>query len=430
MKAVFDRLKENQTSPSLPAFVASRVEQYYRERVTETWGGGHIMRGRIPGPGALHLSSNDYLAIARHPDIIRSMGRTLRSDGNGLLMSGIFLHGDCPQLKFENRLSTFMCAEAGVLCQSGYAANIGLIQSIASARTPIYVDMMAHMSLWEGIRSAGAIPIPFRHNDTAHLEQQIARYGQGVVLVDSIYSTNGSVCPLAAFAEVCDRHECVFVVDESHSLGTHGPRGAGLVVELGLESRVAFRTASLAKAFVGRAGFITCSARFQEYFKFESNPAIFSSTLLPHEISGLDATLSVIESAGRRRTRLASNAAWLRERLRELGYNLNAGASQIIALEAGTEQRTIVLRDALESRGVFGSVFCAPATARNRALIRLSIHAALTDAQIEKIVSVCRDIRGEVELDRWPSSRRAGDRVPPRRHSYEQTTADSALAVR
>ena len=429
MKAVFDRLRKNHTSPSLPAFVASRIEKYYQERVTDTWGGGHIMRGRIPEPDALHLSSNDYLAIARHPDIIRSMGRTLRSDGNGLLMSGIFLHGDCPHLKFENRLSTFMRAEAGVLCQSGYTANIGLIQSIASARTPVYVDMMAHMSLWEGIRSAGAIPIPFRHNDTAHLEQQIARYGQGVVLADSIYSTNGSVCPLVTLADVCERHKCVFVVDESHSLGTHGPGGAGLVVELGLESRVAFRTASLAKAFVGRAGFITCPADFQEYFKFESNPAIFSSALLPHEISGLNATLSVIECAGRRRTTLASNAAWLRERLRELGYNLNAGESQIIALEAGTEQRTIVLRDALESRGVFGSVFCAPATARNRALIRLSIHAALTDAQIERIVSVCRDIRGEVELDRWPSTRRLGDRLSSRRHSHEQSTADSALAV-
>jgi CAI-1 autoinducer synthase len=115
--------------------------------------------------------------------------------------------------------------------------------------------------------------------------------------------------------------------------------------------------------------------------------------------------------------------------LTSLGYNLNGSESQIIALEAGTEQRTILLRDALESRGIFGSVFCAPATARNRALIRLSIHAALTDAQIERLVSVCRDIRSEVELDSWPSSRRLGERPSSRKHSHEQSTADSALAV-
>ncbi|NYH19183.1 alpha-hydroxyketone-type quorum-sensing autoinducer synthase [Paraburkholderia bryophila] len=439
MKNVFDPLTQEQGQEkgqtqayqhaALPDFVTSRVERYFHERVQHTWGGGHIMRGRIPGPDALHLSSNDYLAIARHPDIIGRMADTLYADGSGLLMSAIFLHGECPLLQFESRLATYMGAESGVLCQSGYAANTGLIQSIASAQTPVYVDMMAHMSLWEGVRSAGAVPIAFRHNDAVHLEQQIARHGQGVVLVDSVYSTNGSVCPLAEFAEVCERQGCVFVVDESHSLGTHGPRGAGLVVELGLESRVAFRTASLAKAFAGRAGFITCPADFQEYFKFESNPAIFSSTLLPHEISGLDATLSVIEASDERRTRLASNAAWLRDRLTELGYNLNGSESQIIALEAGTEQRTIVLRDALESRGIFGSVFCAPATARNRALIRLSTHAALTDAEIEKIVTVCRDIRDEVELNKWSSTRRLGDELSQRRRHREHHGANSAVAA-
>lgn len=429
MKNAFNRSTQDHARPTLPDFVTSRVERYYRERVQETWEGGHIMRGLIPDADALHLSSNDYLAIARHPDIIASMAKTLLESGNGLLMSAIFLHGDCPLLQFENRLATFMNAESGVLCQSGYAANTGLIQSIASAQTPVYVDMMAHMSLWEGIRSAGAAPIAFRHNDVVHLEQQIRRYGQGVVLVDSVYSTTGSVCRLVEIAGICEAHGCVFVVDESHSLGTHGPGGAGMVVELGLESRVAFRTASLAKAFAGRAGFITCPVDFQEYFKFESNPAIFSSTLLPHEISGLDATLSVIQRSDQRRARLASSAAWLRQRLTELGYNLNGSESKIIALEAGTEQRTIVLRDALESRGIFGSVFCAPATARNRALIRLSLHADLSDAQIEKIASVCRDIRTEVELDKWPSTRRLGDELSSRRRRRELVDEKNAVTA-
>lgn len=429
MKNAFNRSTPDHSRPALPGFVTSRVEKYYRERVQETWNGGHIMHGLVPGADALHLSSNDYLAIARHPDIIASVAKTLLQSGNGLLMSAVFLHGDCPQLQFENRLATFMHAESGVLCQSGYAANTGLIQSIASAQTPVYVDMMAHASLWEGVRSAGAVPVAFRHNDALHLEQQILRYGQGVVLVDSVYSTTGSVCPLAELADVCELHGCVFVVDESHSLGTHGPHGAGLVVELGLESRVAFRTASLAKAFAGRAGFVTCPVEFQEYFKCESNPAIFSSTLLPHEISGLDATLSVIERSERRRARLSSSAAWLRQRLTELGYNLNGSESHIIALEAGTEQRTIVLRDALQSRGIFGSVFCAPATPRNRSLIRLSIHAGLSDAELERVASVCRDIRSEVELDKWPSTRRLGDELSPRRRKREFVSERTAVTA-
>ena len=390
----------------VPEFVSLRVEKYYRERVQSTWDGGHIMRGRAPGAGALHLSSNDYLSLAQHPKILAAMSDSIESDGNGLLMSGIFLHGSCPQIDLEERLSEFMHAEAGVLCQSGYCANTGLLQAIANDQTPVYADMMAHMSLWEGIKSAGAKAITVIHNEVEHLERQILRYGPGIVVVDSVYSTTGSLSPLKEIVEICEAQGCVLVADESHSLGTHGPNGEGLVVELGLADRVHFRTASLAKAFAGRAGFITCSKRFNEYFKFESNPAIFSSTLLPHEVKGLDATLSVIKQEGWRRERLHANAAYLRTRLDDLGYNLNDSQSQIVSLESGTEQQTIVLRDALESRGIFGSIFCAPATPKNRALMRFSINAELADADLERIVEVCRDIRDEVDLANWSSTRR------------------------
>jgi CAI-1 autoinducer synthase len=390
----------------LPGFLAKRVERYYRDRVTNTWGGGHIMRGRIAANGALHLSSNDYLSIAKHPKVVSAMADSVRQNGNGALMSGIFLHGACQQLQLEDQLATFMHAESGVLCQSGWCANTGLVQAIANEHTPVYVDILAHNSLWEGIRSAGAKAITIFHNEPDHLERQILRHGPGVVLVDSIYSTNGSVCPLPEVAEICNAQGCVLVVDESHSLGTHGPHGEGLVVALGLTNRVHFRTASLAKAFAGRAGFITCSRRFNEYFKFESNPAIFSSTLLPHELAGLEATLEVVRRENWRRKRLHSNAEFLRNSLDELGYHLNDSQSQIISLEAGTEQRTIVLRDALEARGIFGSVFCAPATPKNRALMRFSVNSALTDAELARIVRVCRDIREEVGLADWPSSRR------------------------
>jgi len=166
------------------------------------------------------------------------------------------------------------------------------------------------------------------------------------------------------------------------------------------------------KAFAGRAGFITCSERFSEYFKFESNPAIFSSTLLPYEVAALNATLSVVCTENWRREKLHANAEYLRVHLDALGYNLNDSQSQIISLESGSEQQTIVLRDALEERGIFGSVFCAPATAKNRALMRFSIHSGLTQFDLDRIIQVCADIRDEVDLANWPSSRRKRNKVP------------------
>lgn len=393
-------------SPDLPEFLAGRVSRYYRQRVQKSWGGRHILHGRTAEPDALHLSSNDYLSIARHPRIIEAMVNSLTNEGSSTLMSGIFLHGESPQLDFEDELARFMKAEAGVLCQSGYAANVGLIQSIADDQVPVYVDMLAHMSLWEGIRSASAQAVMFYHNEPEHLERQILRNGPGVILIDTVYSTNGSICPLRDIAEIAGRHGCVLVADESHSLGTHGPNGEGLVVELGLEHQVHFRTASLAKAFAARAGFITCSSSFSEYFKFESLPAIFSSTLLPHEVAGLAATLDVIEQEGWRRDKLRDNSEYLRAGLDQLGYNLNGSQSQIVSLESGTEPQTIVLRDALEERGIFGSVFCAPATPKNRAMVRLSLHTDLDKHDLDRILSACDEVRAVTDFAQWPSTRR------------------------
>ncbi|MCO6439483.1 MAG: quorum-sensing autoinducer CAI-1 synthase [Nitrococcus mobilis] len=388
-----------------PAFLKNRVAAYYRERVEKTWNGGHIMRGRQPSTDSVVLQSNDYLSIARHPAILRAQTEAIECTGNGLLMSAVFLQGDEPQPRLEAEFADYLGSEATVLCQSGWCANVGLVQAIADARVPVYVDMFAHMSLHQGILCAGAVARPFRHNDVDHLERQIRRHGPGIVVVDSIYSTTGDMAPLVAITEIGLRHGCVLVVDESHSLGTHGPDGAGLVAANGLADRVHFRTASLAKAFAGRAGLITCSASFAEYFKCTARPAIFSSTLLPHEIAGLHAALRVIREEEWRRQRLHRNARYLRDELSRLGYNL-ASHSQIIGLESGPEPQTIVLRDALESRGIFGSVFCAPATPANRSLIRLSVNAALCGSQLRRIVNACAAIREEVDLLSWASTRR------------------------
>ena len=323
-----------------------------------------------------------------------------------MVMAAVFLHGDNFQARFEASMADFMGAEGTLLAQSGWEANVGLLQAIVDTARPVYVDMFAHMSLREGVRSAQAQEIPFRHNSPECLERLIQRHGPGYIVVDSVYSTSGSVAPLVDMLAVTERHGCVLVVDESHSLGTHGKHGAGLVHELGLTSRVHFRTASLAKAFAGRAGIIACSARQAEYVKYHSNPAIFSSGLLPAEIERLDAVRQAISVADARRRRLQVNAAYLRDGLDALGYNVDASKSQILALEAGEEWRTMTLRDALEARGVFGSVFCAPATPKPGSLVRFTVNSELTRAQLDHVLAVCDDIREEVRPEEWASTRR------------------------
>jgi CAI-1 autoinducer synthase len=392
---------------TLPDFAAQRVERFHTERLAQTWGGRHILRGRRPEADAILLNSNDYLAITRHPHIAQAQIAAIAAQGNGAMMSGLFLQdADEPMHRLERRFASALGYEATVLCQSGYNANVGLVQSLAGERTPVYVDLIAHTSLWEGIRSAGAQAVPILHNDTDYLERQILRHGPGVVLVDSVYSTNGSLSPLREVAAVANGLGCVLVVDESHSLGTHGRDGEGLVASLGLTDQVHFVTASLAKAYCSRAGLIACSRRFADYFAFESLPAIFSSTLLPSEIAALDAAHDVVRGEGWRRERLHAVTRQVREGLAALDYPIADGSEQIVALEAGSEPAVMRLRDALEAHDVFGAIFCAPATAKNRALVRLTLHAGLDDAAVQRLIAACAAVRGEVDVAGWSASRR------------------------
>ena len=167
------------------------------------------------------------------------------------MQSGVFQHAGSATSRLEGALASHLGKQRAMLSQSGYAANLGLLQVIADSETPVYLDGLAHMSLWEGVRAANAPAHAFRHNDPEHLARMAGRHGPGLVVVDSVYSTTGALCPLAEMVDVAEQHGCMILVDESHSLGTHGPQGRGLCAELGLTHRVHFITASLAKAFAG-----------------------------------------------------------------------------------------------------------------------------------------------------------------------------------
>lgn len=394
-------------SPEDPSFLHERIQRYYTQRVEKAWAGGHPMKGRSPEPGDIQLRTNDYLCLAGHPKVIAAEIKALRAEGHGAAVSRVWLHQEKDALSsFEERLAGVMQAEETVLCNSGYCANVGLIQAITEPGARVYLDMKAHISLWEGVSSAKAEAMPFRHNSAPHLERMVRENGPGVVCVDALYSTDGNVAPLAEIVDIVERYGCVLVVDETHSFGAHGKNGGGLCVEMGLAERVHFRTVGLSKAVASRGGAIACSARNAEYFRYESFPVIFSTSVLQHEVAGYNAVLDVIRDETWRRERLHKSHKYLRDALDQLGYNVDASQHQIIALEAGTQLDTIKFRDALESRGIFGAIFFPPATPEKRCLIRFTVNCGHTRQELDHVIAVCRDIRDEVDLASWPSTRR------------------------
>ncbi|MEZ8257271.1 MULTISPECIES: alpha-hydroxyketone-type quorum-sensing autoinducer synthase [Vibrio] len=391
-------MSDKSKNKPLPSFIEERLNFYIQDLITQNESQKHLVLGSHPSHDAVVMQSNDYLSLSHNEQIQKAHRDAISQHDDNVVMSAIFLQDEQSKPAFETDLANFMGMESCLLSQSGWSANIGLLQTICPPNMPVYIDFFAHMSLWEGIRAAGATGHPFMHNNMNHLRKQIQRYGSGVIVVDSVYSTIGTVAPLRDIYEMAQEFDCALVVDESHSLGTHGSNGAGLVQALGLTNKVDFITVSLAKTFAYRAGAILGPKRLSETLPFVAYPAIFSSTVLPQEVIRLEKTLEVIKASDDKRDTLFKRAKALTTGLKRIGFNIRS-ESQIVALECGSESNTERVRDFLEERDVFGAVFCRPATGRNKNIIRFSINADMTPRDIDHVLTACQEAFNHPDLE-------------------------------
>ncbi|WP_210448864.1 alpha-hydroxyketone-type quorum-sensing autoinducer synthase [Vibrio crassostreae] len=382
----------------LPSFIEERLSFYIQDLITQNQSQKHLVLGKRPSRDSVVMQSNDYLSLSHNKAIQQAHQAAISDHDDNVVMSAIFLQDAESKPAFETELANYVGMESCLLSQSGWAANIGLLQTICPPNTPVYIDFFAHMSLWEGIRAAGAAAHPFMHNNMSHLRKQLERHGSGVIVVDSVYSTIGTIAPLRDIYEMAQEFDCAVIVDESHSLGTHGEKGAGLVQALGLTDQVDFITVSLAKTFAYRAGAILGPKQLSDTLPFVAYPAIFSSTVLPQEVIRLEKTLEVIKGADDKRQALFKRAQSLITGLKRIGFNIRS-ESQIVSLECGNERNTERVRDFLEERDVFGAVFCRPATGKNKNIIRFSVNADMTPRDIDHVLTVCHEAYHHPELE-------------------------------
>jgi CAI-1 autoinducer synthase len=125
---------------------------------------------------------------------------------------------------------------------------------------------------------------------------------------------------------------------------------------------------------------------------------------LQHEVAGLAATLKVIQGEDWRRQRLWRNTRYLRQGLTKIGYAVDQTTSQIVALHSGNDEQTRALRNALEEQSIFGAVFCSPATPKNHGIIRLSVNARLSEADLDRVIHACDAIAKARCVNPWPKN--------------------------
>lgn len=216
---------------------------------------GNLRTLKITQP-VIDFSSNDYLGLARSPQLATSVFQEWEmhlSHLNGLgstgsrLLTGNSLYAQ----ELEEKIAKFHGYEAGLLFSCGYMANVGLLTAITNQESVIFYDAAVHASTHDGIRLSRAKAFPFRHNDLEHLENRLKScpsQGDRFICIESIYSTDGSMAPLTEISQLAREYKAHLVVDEAHAVGACGPKGRGLVAEHNLTAHVFAQVTTFGKA--------------------------------------------------------------------------------------------------------------------------------------------------------------------------------------
>lgn len=248
----------------------------------------HSLRSlTIEGKDMIDFSSNDYLGIVKNKLIERSIDPHLShgSTGSRLLSGNYELIEET-----EKFLADFHQAEAGLIFNSGYDANTGLLSGVPQKNDTIIYDQLSHASLRDGIRLSFANAFSFLHNDLQDLERKLIRVNndhQKFVVTESVFSMDGDVAPLKEISALCEKYNAALIVDEAHATGVIGSKGEGLVQQLNLQEKCFARVHTFGKACGAHGAIILGSEKLKKYLINYSRQFIYSTSLPPSSTAAI-----------------------------------------------------------------------------------------------------------------------------------------------
>ena len=350
-------------------------------------------RAIIAGRETILAGTNNYMGITFDADCIAAGQKAMAEFGTGTTGSRIANGTYALHRQLETELAQFLGRKHCIVFTTGYQANLGMLAGLAGPRDTIYLDADSHSSIYDGCTLSGARLVRFRHNDAADLEKRLARAeddgGGRLVVLEGIYSMLGDRAPLADFAAVRKQHPFQLLVDEAHSFGVLGPHGRGLADEAGLEAEADFIVGTFSKSIGAIGGFGAGDHPLFENIRYVTRPYMFTASPSPASVATALAALRKLAAEPQRRARLAANSARLHAGFRALGLKLGcAEVSPVIAVKCADEPSTIAMWNALIEAGVYVNIALPPGTPGRQCLLRCSVSAAHTDAEIDRIIEL------------------------------------------
>jgi len=341
----------------------------------------------------LVLSSNNYLGLADTPEVIEAGIEGLRRYGAGTASVRFICGTFDVHRALEERIAAFLSCEAALSYVSCWAANEGLIPTLATAGTTILSDELNHASIIDGCRLAAGKRLRYKHDDMADLERQLSderRAGDHPVFIitDGVFSMEGSLANLPEIVRLAKRFDAVTIVDDSHGTGVMGKTGRGTIEHFGLQGQIDIITGTLGKALGGAAGgFVAGSTALVDTLVQRSRTQLFSNALPPTVACSALAAVEYLEAHLELVEKLRANVDFFREGLKKLGFRPLEGPSAIIPIIIGKTADAIAMSDRLLQEGVFVTGFGFPVVPEGTARIRVQMSAALERADLDRALA-------------------------------------------
>ncbi len=345
------------------------------------------------GKRTILLGTYNYMGMTFDPEVIAAGKKALDEFGSGTTGSRVLNGTYAGHRACEEALKDFYAMDHAMVFSTGYQANLGIISTIAGKDDYIILDIDSHASIYDGCALGNAQIVAFRHNDIEALDKRLKRIPEGagkLVILEGVYSMLGDIAPLKELVAVAKANGAMVLVDEAHSMGFIGTNGRGVAEAQGVIDDVDFIIGTFSKSVGTVGGFCVSNHPKFEILRLVCRPYVFTASLPPSVVATAATSIRKLMHGADKRAHLWENSKRLHAGLKQLGFTLGTDTPQsaIIAVIMPDIERGIAIWQALLDEGLYVNLARPPATPGGMTLLRCSLCAEHSAAQIDDILAM------------------------------------------
>lgn len=358
---------------------------YRSRRVIASPQGVEVM---IDGQQVINFSSNDYLGLANHPQVIQSFKQAADDYGVGSGSAHLICGHSASHHALEEELAEFTGRDRALVFSTGYMANMGVISALLGRGDRVFEDRLNHASLLDGGLLSGAKFKRYLHNDLNDLKQKMpASERRTLIVTDGVFSMDGDLALLPEMTSLADKLDAWVMVDDAHGLGVLGKTGAGIVQHYGLtQQQVPVLMGTLGKGFGTFGAFVAGSDDLIEILIQKARTYVFTTAMPAAVAEATRTSLKLLIADNWRRDKLAQLLARFCLGAEQLGLQLMPTASAIQPILVGDSQRAVEISEALLRKGFLVSAIRPPTVPNGEARLRVTFSANHKEQQVDQLL--------------------------------------------